>query len=168
VISITDGQIYLEANLFFAGIRPAINAGLSVSRVGGDAMTKAMKKVAGGLRLDMASFRELAAFAQFGSSLDKATQDQLNRGQRLQEILKQPQYSPLPIEKEIVSIYSGISGHADDIQIDRVTEWEDGLLRFMDASHSDILKSIAKDKNLADDVKEKLDTAIDTDNSTWS
>ncbi len=168
VISITDGQIYLEANLFFAGIRPAINAGLSVSRVGGDAMTKAMKKVAGGLRLDMASFRELAAFAQFGSSLDKATQDQLNRGQRLQEILKQPQYAPLPVEQEVVAIYVGISGHADDIEIDRVSEWEAALLRFMESSHADILKVIAKEKDLSDSTKEKLDSAIETFNSTWS
>ncbi len=105
VISITDGQIYLEGNLFFAGIRPAVNAGLSVSRVGGDAQTKAMSQVAGGLRLDMAAFRELAAFAQFGSSLDKATQDQLNRGQRLQEILKQPQYQPVPLAQEVLAIY---------------------------------------------------------------
>jgi len=168
VISITDGQIYLEANLFFAGIRPAINAGLSVSRVGGDAMTKAMKKVAGGLRLDMAAFRELAAFAQFGSSLDKATQDQLNRGQRLQEILKQPQYAPLTLEKEIVSIYGGVSGHADDIEIDRVSEWEAGLLRFMESSHGDILKAIGKNGVLDDKTQEKLDKAIETYNSTWS
>ncbi len=168
VISITDGQIFLEANLFFAGIRPAINAGLSVSRVGGDAMTKAMKKVAGGLRLDMASFRELAAFAQFGSSLDKATQDQLNRGQRLQEILKQPQYTPLPLEKEVVSIYGGISGHADKIEIEHVSDWEAGLLRFMESSNSDILKTIAKEKDLSDATKAKLDQAIETYNSTWS
>jgi F-type H+-transporting ATPase subunit alpha len=168
VISITDGQIYLEANLFFAGIRPAINAGLSVSRVGGDAMTKAMKKVAGGLRLDMASFRELAAFAQFGSSLDKATQDQLNRGQRLQEILKQPQYAPLSVAKEVVAIYSGISGHTDDIEIDRVSEWEAALLRFMESSHADILKTIGKEKDLSDSTKGKLDSAIETFNSTWS
>jgi F-type H+-transporting ATPase subunit alpha len=168
VISITDGQIYLEANLFFAGIRPAINAGLSVSRVGGDAMTKAMKKVAGGLRLDMAAFRELAAFAQFGSSLDKATQDQLNRGQRLQEILKQPQYAPLTLEKEIVSIYGGVSGHADDIEIDRVSEWEAGLLRFMESSHGDILKAIGKNGVLDDKTQEKLNKAIETYNSTWS
>ena len=168
VISITDGQIYLEANLFFAGIRPAINAGISVSRVGGDAMTKAMKKVAGGLRLDMAAFRELAAFAQFGSSLDKATQDQLNRGQRLQEILKQPQYVPLPLEKEAVSIYAGISGHADEVEIDRVSEWEAGLLRFIESSHGDIFKTIAKDKEISDATSEKLDSAIETYNSTWS
>lgn len=168
VISITDGQIYLEANLFFAGIRPAINAGLSVSRVGGDAQTKAMRQVAGGLRLDMASFRDLAAFAQFGSSLDKATQDQLNRGQRLQEILKQAQYQPSPLEKEIVSIYAGTSGLADEVDIERVTEWEEGLLRFMEASHGDILKQIRDEKALSDDLKEKLNSAIKTYNSTWS
>jgi F-type H+-transporting ATPase subunit alpha len=168
VISITDGQIYLEANLFYAGIRPAINAGLSVSRVGGDAQTKAMKQVAGGLRLDMASFRELAAFAQFGSSLDKATQAQLNRGQRLQEILKQPQYQPVSLEHEVVAIYAGTSGLADKIEIERVTEWETALLRYMDASHADILKEIRTKKALSDDLKAKLKSAIESFNSTWS
>jgi F-type H+-transporting ATPase subunit alpha len=168
VISITDGQIYLEANLFYAGIRPAINAGLSVSRVGGDAQTKAMKQVAGGLRLDMASFRELAAFAQFGSSLDKATQAQLNRGQRLQEILKQPQYQPVALEHEIVAIYAGTSGLADKIEIERVTEWEAALLRFMDASHSTLLKEIRTKKALSDDLKAQLKSAIESFNSTWS
>jgi F-type H+-transporting ATPase subunit alpha len=168
VISITDGQIYLEANLFYAGIRPAINAGLSVSRVGGDAQTKAMKQVAGGLRLDMASFRELAAFAQFGSSLDKATQAQLNRGQRLQEILKQPQYAPVSLEHEIVAIYAGTSGLADKIEIERVTEWEAALLRFMDASHSTLLKEIRTKKALSDDLKAQLKSAIESFNSTWS
>ncbi|HEY4717729.1 MAG TPA: F0F1 ATP synthase subunit alpha [Anaerolineales bacterium] len=168
VISITDGQIYLEANLFYAGIRPAINAGLSVSRVGGDAQTKAMKQVAGGLRLDMASFRELAAFAQFGSSLDKATQDQLNRGQRLQEILKQPQYQPVPLEHEVVAIYAGTSGLADKIEIERMTEWEAALLRTMDSSHADLLKEIRTKKALSDELKEKLKQAIQSFNSTWS
>jgi F-type H+-transporting ATPase subunit alpha len=168
VISITDGQIYLEANLFFAGIRPAINAGLSVSRVGGDAQRKAMRQVAGGLRLDMASFRELAAFAQFGSSLDKATQDQLNRGQRLQEILKQPQYRPVPFEKEVISIYAGTSGLADKIEIDRMTEWEEGLLRFMETSHGDILKEIKTKQVLSDELKEEINEAIKAYNSTWS
>ena len=168
VISITDGQIYLEANLFYAGIRPAINAGLSVSRVGGDAQTKAMKQVAGGLRLDMASFRELAAFAQFGSSLDKATQDQLNRGQRLQEILKQPQYQPVPLEHEVVAIYAGTSGLADKIEIERMTEWEAALLRTMDSSHADLLKEIRTKKALSDELKDKLKQAIQSFNSTWS
>jgi F-type H+-transporting ATPase subunit alpha len=168
VISITDGQIYLEANLFYAGIRPAINAGLSVSRVGGDAQTKAMKQVAGGLRLDMASFRDLAAFAQFGSSLDKATQAQLNRGQRLQEILKQPQYKPVSLEHEVVAIFGGTSGLADKIEIERMTEWEAALLRYMDSSHSDLLKEIRAKKTLSDDLKAKLRKAIEDFNSTWS
>jgi F-type H+/Na+-transporting ATPase subunit alpha len=168
VISITDGQIYLEANLFYAGIRPAINAGLSVSRVGGDAQTKAMKQVAGGLRLDMAAFRELAAFAQFGSSLDKATQAQLNRGQRLQEILKQPQFKPVSLENEVVAIFAGTSGLADKIQIERVTEWEEALLRHMQASHGDILKEIRTRKTLSDELKASLRSAIESFNSTWS
>lgn len=168
VISITDGQIYLEANLFYAGIRPAINAGLSVSRVGGDAQTKAMKQVAGGLRLDMASFRDLAAFAQFGSSLDKATQAQLNRGQRLQEILKQPQYKPVSLEHEVVAIFGGTSGLADKIEIERMTEWEAALLRYMDSSHNDLLKEIRSKKALSDDLKAKLRKAIEDFNSTWS
>jgi F-type H+-transporting ATPase subunit alpha len=168
VISITDGQIYLEANLFYAGIRPAINAGLSVSRVGGDAQTKAMKQVAGGLRLDMASFRELAAFAQFGSSLDKATQAQLNRGQRLQEILKQPQYEPVSLEREVVAIYAGTSGLADKIAIERMNEWETAVLRFMETSHGDILKEIRAKKALSDELKAKLKNAIENFNSTWS
>jgi F-type H+-transporting ATPase subunit alpha len=168
VISITDGQIYLEANLFYAGIRPAINAGLSVSRVGGDAQTKAMKQVAGGLRLDMASFRELAAFAQFGSSLDKTTQAQLNRGQRLQEILKQPQFKPVSLENEVVAIFAGTSGLADKIQIERVTEWEEALLRYMESSHGDVLKAIRTQKALSDELKAKLRSAIESFNSTWS
>jgi F-type H+-transporting ATPase subunit alpha len=168
VISITDGQIYLEANLFYAGIRPAINAGLSVSRVGGDAQTKAMKQVAGGLRLDMASFRELAAFAQFGSSLDKATQAQLNRGQRLQEILKQPQYKPVSLEHEVVTIFAGTSGLADKIEIERMTEWEAALLRYMDTSHGDLLKEIRTKKALSDELKAILRKAIEEFNSTWS
>lgn len=167
VISITDGQIYLEANLFYAGIRPAINAGLSVSRVGGDAQTKAMKQVAGGLRLDMASFRELAAFAQFGSSLDKATQAQLNRGQRLQEILKQPQYKPVSLEHEVVAIFGGTSGLADKIEIERMTEWEAALLRYMDSSHADLLKEIRTKKALSDDLKAGLRKAIEDFNGTW-
>jgi F-type H+-transporting ATPase subunit alpha len=168
VISITDGQIYLEANLFYAGIRPAINAGLSVSRVGGDAQTKAMKQVAGGLRLDMAAFRELAAFAQFGSSLDKSTQAQLSRGQRLQEILKQPQYQPVPVEHEVVVVFAGTSALADKVEIERMNEWEAALLRYMEASHADILTEIRTKKALSDDLKTKLRNAIESFNSTWS
>jgi F-type H+-transporting ATPase subunit alpha len=168
VISITDGQIFLESNLFFAGIRPAINAGLSVSRVGGDAQRKAMRQVAGGLRLDMASFRDLAAFAQFGSSLDKATQDQLHRGQRLQEILKQPQYQPVPFAHEVVAIFAGTNKLADQVEIERITEWEAGLISYMEASHSDILKEIRTKMAISDELRPKLREAIESFNSTWS
>jgi len=167
VISITDGQIYLEGDLFNAGIRPAVNAGLSVSRVGGDAQTKAMKQVASGLRLDMAAFRELAAFAQFGSGLDKATQDQLNRGQRLQEILKQPQYQPVSLADQIIAIFGGTKGFADSIDIDRMDDWEKELLLYMDASHSDLIKVISEEKLLSEDTEVKLRTAIDSFNTTW-
>ncbi|MBN2045558.1 MAG: F0F1 ATP synthase subunit alpha [Anaerolineales bacterium] len=168
VISITDGQIYLENDLFFAGIRPAVNAGLSVSRVGGDAQTRAMRQVAGGLRLDMAAFRELAAFAQFGSSLDKATQDQLNRGQRLQEILKQPQYQPVPLAQEVLAIYAGTSSHVDHIEIERVSEWEAAMLRYMENSHPEIIKLLATGRKLSDDQKAGIDKALNTFNATWA
>ena len=168
VISITDGQIYLEGDLFFAGIRPAVNAGLSVSRVGGDAQTRAMRQVAGGLRLDMAAFRELAAFAQFGSSLDKATQDQLNRGQRLQEILKQSQYKPVSLAHEVLGIYAGTNGHVDDVDIERVSEWEAAMLRFMETSHPEIIKMVAKGHKLSDEEKTKIDSAMDAFNASWA
>jgi F-type H+-transporting ATPase subunit alpha len=168
VISITDGQIYLEGNLFYAGIRPAINAGLSVSRVGGDAQSKAMKQVAGGLRLDMASYRELAAFAQFGSSLDKATQDQLNRGQRLQEILKQSQYAPVDLEDEVVAIFAGTNGFADEVPIDRMIDWETSLLRYMETSQGDIMKTIAEEKQISEETEARLREAIAVFNETWS
>ena len=124
VISITDGQIYLESNLFNAGIRPAVNAGISVSRVGGAAQTKAMKQVANRLRLDMAAFRDLAAFAQFGADLDKATQDQLNRGLRLQEVLKQPQYEPMDLEDQVITLFASVNGFADKINLDQLKEWQ--------------------------------------------
>jgi F-type H+-transporting ATPase subunit alpha len=168
VISITDGQIYLENDLFFAGIRPAVNAGLSVSRVGGDAQTGAMRQVAGGLRLDMASFRELAAFAQFGSSLDKATQDQLNRGQRLQEILKQSQYQPVSLADEVFAIYAGTSGYIDDVEIERVSEWEAAMLRYMETSHPEIVKMVATGKKMNDEVLEKVNAALEAFNATWA
>jgi F-type H+-transporting ATPase subunit alpha len=168
VISITDGQIYLESDLFYAGIRPAVNAGLSVSRVGGDAQARAMRQVAGGLRLEMAAFRELAAFAQFGSSLDKATQDQLNRGQRLQEILKQPQYQPVPLADMVIAIFAGINRYADQIEIDRMTEWESSLLRYMATTHPDIVKTIAEKKQISEEIKEKLQNAIQDFNKTWA
>jgi F-type H+-transporting ATPase subunit alpha len=167
VISITDGQIYLENNLFYAGIRPAINVGLSVSRVGGDAQTKAMKQVAGRLRLDMASFRELAAFAQFGSDLDKATQAQLNRGQQLQEILKQSQYEPVSLENQVVILFAGTNGYANEIPIDRMQAWKESLLRYIDTSHSELVKDIAEKKKLTEESEAALQEAIKTFNSTW-
>lgn len=168
VISITDGQIYLEGNLFNAGIRPAVNAGLSVSRVGGDAQTPAMKQVSGGMRLVMAAFRELAAFAQFGSSLDQATQNQLNNGQRMQEILKQAQYQPTTLAEMVIAIYGGINGYADKVAVDRMKNWEEDLLRYMHTSHPDIVKQIATGNKLSDELISKLNTALDAFNSTWS
>jgi F-type H+-transporting ATPase subunit alpha len=167
VISITDGQIYLENNLFYAGIRPAINVGLSVSRVGGDAMTRAMRQVSGRMRLDMAAFRELAAFAQFGSDLDKATQAQLNRGQHLQEILKQPQYEPMSLENQVIEIFAGTNGYADDVDIDRMRAWEVALLRYMETSHPEIGKAISEEKRLSPETEENLRAALASFNSTW-
>jgi F-type H+-transporting ATPase subunit alpha len=160
VISITDGQIYLENDLFYSGIRPAINAGISVSRVGGDAQIKAMKQVAGQLRLDMAAFRELAAFAQFGSDLDKATQARLDRGRRLREVLKQPQFSPVPIANQIVVIYAATNGFADDINLVDMIDWENALVSYIESSHSDLLKSILKAKQITPEIEEQLKTAL--------
>jgi F-type H+-transporting ATPase subunit alpha len=168
VISITDGQIYLESDLFNAGIRPAINAGLSVSRVGGDAQTKAIRQVAGRLRLDMASYREVAAFAQFGSDLDKATQAQLGRGQRLQEILKQPQYKPVPLANQVAVLFAATNGFADDIPIDQVSEWETALLRNLEASHPEILSDIVARKIITDETREELTAAIKDFNQAWT
>lgn len=167
VISITDGQIYLENNLFYAGIRPAVNVGLSVSRVGGDAQTRAMKQVAGRLRLDMASFRELAAFAQFGSDLDKSTQSQLNRGQHLQEILKQPQYEPMSLEHQVMVIFAGTQGYADKVPLDRMRAWETALLRYLEGSYPGIGKDIAEKKRISDETMAKLRSALDSFTSTW-
>jgi len=167
VISITDGQIYLEGNLFYAGIRPAVNVGLSVSRVGGDAQTRAFRQVAGRLRLDMAAFRELAAFAQFGSDLDKATQAQLNRGQHLQEILKQPQYQPLSLENQVTEIFAGTRGYADNVSLDKMRQWETSLLRYMDTSHPDIGKAIIEEKRITPETEEKLEQALTAFMSTW-
>jgi F-type H+-transporting ATPase subunit alpha len=167
VISITDGQIYLEGNLFYAGIRPAVNVGLSVSRVGGDAQTRAFRQVAGRLRLDMAAFRELAAFAQFGSDLDKATQSQLNRGQHLQEILKQPQYQPLSLEHQIIEIFAGTRGYSDGVQLERMRQWETMLLRYMETSHPEVGKAITEDKRISPDTEEKLIKALEAFMSTW-
>ncbi len=167
VISITDGQIYLEGNLFYAGIRPAVNVGLSVSRVGGDAQTKAMKQVAGRLRLDMAAFRELAAFAQFGSDLDKATQAQLNRGQHLQEILKQSQYQPMSLENQVIEIFAGTRGYSDGVALDRMKAWEGALLRYMETSHPDLGKSITDEKRITPETEERLKQALDAFVASW-
>jgi len=168
VISITDGQIYLESNLFYAGIRPAVNVGISVSRVGGDAQTKAMKQVASRLRLDMANFRELAAFAQFGSDLDKFTQQQLTRGQHLQEILKQPQYEPMSLENQVMVIFAGTNGFADKVPLEQMRAWEVALLRFMETSHPDIGRSIAENKRITDENMQALRSALDEFTRTWA
>ena len=167
VISITDGQIYLESDLFNAGIRPGINVGLSVSRVGGDAQSKAMKQVAGGLRLDMAAYRDVAAFAQFGSDLDQATQAQLGRGQRLQEILKQPQYVPQELEQEVVAIFAGTRGYADEVPVDQVRDWEADLLRHVESSHGDLLRDIAEQKAISPESEERLEEVILNFNRGW-
>jgi F-type H+-transporting ATPase subunit alpha len=167
VISITDGQIYLETDLFNAGIRPAINVGQSVSRVGGDAQTEAMNQIAGHLRLDMASYREVAAFALFSQDLDKATQSQLARGQRLQEILKQPQYEPLELEEEVVSIYAGTNGYADEIPVDDVQRWEAALRRYMHSAHPELLSRIAEEKELTEETEGQLEEAIEAFNRGW-
>jgi F-type H+-transporting ATPase subunit alpha len=161
VISITDGQIYLESDLFYANIRPAINPGISVSRVGGHAQIKAMKQVAGRLRLDYAQYRELAAFAQFGSDLDKTTQDQLARGERIVEVLKQPQYVPMPVEKQIAIIYAVTNGYMDNVEVDKVRQWERDFHDFMDAKHAEVLREIRQKKALGDDLVEQLKSAID-------
>jgi F-type H+-transporting ATPase subunit alpha len=168
VISITDGQIYLESELFNAGIRPGINVGLSVSRVGGDAQRRAMRQVAGRLRLDMAAFREVAAFAQFGSDLDKATQAQLARGQRLQEILKQPQYQPVDLEKQVAVLFAGGQGFADHVPVDRVKDWEAALVRTLDTSHPEVLRDIADKKQITPENDKALRQALDAFQRGWS
>ena len=160
VISITDGQIYLIPSLFAAGVRPAIDVGISVSRVGGNAQIKAMKKVAGSLRLDLAQFRELEAFAQLGSELDKATLKQLERGYRLVELLKQDQYQPMPVEEQVVSIYTGVEGYLDDIPVEKVRQFEKEFLEYMRQKHQDILEHIATKKTLPEDIEAKLINAI--------
>jgi F-type H+-transporting ATPase subunit alpha len=161
VISITDGQIFLETGLFFQGIRPAINVGLSVSRVGSSAQTKAMKKVAGSIKLELAQYREMAAFAQFGSDLDASTQKLLNRGARLTELLKQPQFSPLPFEEQTAVIFAGTQGYLDAIPVDRVTDYEAQLLSYLRSEGADVLAEIRSSKDLADDTRAKLVAALD-------
>jgi F-type H+-transporting ATPase subunit alpha len=161
VISITDGQIYLESALFYSGIRPAVNVGLSVSRVGGSAQIKAMKQIAGSLRLDLAQFRELEAFAQFGSDLDKITQAQLARGSRLVEILKQPQYKPIPVENQILIIYAATKGYVDDYPLDALGKYEQELYSFFETKHATTLDELREKKSLDDDLKKKVNSALD-------
>ncbi|GAA0064062.1 F0F1 ATP synthase subunit alpha [Clostridium sp. CTA-1] len=160
VISITDGQIFLEADLFNAGQRPAVNAGISVSRVGGNAQIKAMKQVAGTLRLDLAQYRELAAFSQFGSDLDKESVKRLEKGKRLVEILKQPQYRPMPVEKEIIILYGVVNNHLSDIPVNKIKAFEEELFKYMDTHYREIEKEILEKKQLTDELKSKLDKAI--------
>jgi F-type H+-transporting ATPase subunit alpha len=167
VISITDGQIYLETNLFNAGIRPAVNVGISVSRVGGDAQTKAMKQVAGRLRLDMASYRELAAFALMASDLDKATQQQLGRGQRMQEILKQPQYSPMSLQDQVIVLFAGTNGYADQVPLTNMAQWQTDLLKFMEASHPEVGRDITEKKMITDSNRASMIKALDAFRHTW-
>jgi F-type H+-transporting ATPase subunit alpha len=161
VISITDGQIFLETDLFYSGVRPAINVGLSVSRVGGSAQVKAMKQVAGTLRLALAQYREMAAFAQFGSDLDAATQRQLNRGARLVEILKQGQYVPLPVEKQVISIFAANNGYVDEYETTDVQRYEKEMISFMESNYSDVLSTLAEKKAIDDELEGKIKAALD-------
>ncbi|TIO08177.1 F0F1 ATP synthase subunit alpha [Mesorhizobium sp.] len=168
VISITDGQIFLETNLFFQGVRPAVNVGLSVSRVGSSAQIKAMKQVAGSIKGELAQYREMAAFAQFGSDLDAATQRLLNRGSRLTELLKQPQFSPLKVEEQVAVIFAGVNGYLDKLAIDQVGKFEHGLLSHMRSAGKDVLDGIRKEKALSDDLRAKLKAEIDTFAKTFA
>jgi F-type H+-transporting ATPase subunit alpha len=162
VISITDGQIFLETDLFFQGIRPAVNVGLSVSRVGSAAQTKAMKKVAGKIKGELAQYREMAAFAQFGSDLDATTQRLLARGSRLTELLKQSQFSPLKIEEQVVVIYAGVNGYLDALPVNRVRAFEDGLLTLVRKNHADLLETIRTSKDLSDASASQLKSIVET------
>jgi F-type H+-transporting ATPase subunit alpha len=168
VISITDGQIFLETDLFYQGIRPAVNVGLSVSRVGSSAQTKAMKKVAGRIKGELAQYREMAAFAQFGSDLDATTQRLLNRGSRLTELLKQPQFSPLKMEEQVVVIYAGVNGYLDPIAVNRVRAFEDGLLTLVRSKNADILEDIRKSGDLSDATAAKLKGVVDAYAKTFA
>ena len=162
VISITDGQIFLESDLFYAGIRPAVNAGLSVSRVGGNAQIKAMKKVAGPLRLELAQFRELAAFAAFGSDLDPTTQKQLNRGLRLQEILKQGQYVPMSVDKQVVLIYAVTKGYLDNVPTNRVRDYEEQLSVYLDSRGGDLMTALGQSQAIDDKTEPQLKSVLET------
>jgi F-type H+-transporting ATPase subunit alpha len=161
VISITDGQIFLETDLFFQGIRPAVNVGLSVSRVGSSAQTKAMKKVAGKIKGELAQYREMAAFAQFGSDLDATTQRLLNRGSRLTELLKQPQFSPLKMEEQVCVIWAGTNGYLDALPVNKVRSFEDGLLSLLRGKNADLLNAIRDSRDLSDDNAAKLKTVVE-------
>ena len=161
VISITDGQIFLETELFNSGVRPAINVGISVSRVGGSAQSKAMKQVAGTLKLDLSQYREKQAFAQFGSDLDEATQKQLARGERLVSILNQAQYVPMKMEEQVISIFSVTNGYCDDFEVSRIPEYETGLRKFISTSHAGILSTIQTEGKLSDDTTSKLKSAVE-------
>jgi len=161
VISITDGQIYLLTDLFYAGIRPAISTGLSVSRVGGAAQIKAMRQVAGRLRLDLSQYRDMAAFAQFASDLDKRTRDQLERGKRMEELLKQDQFEPMPVSQQVIVLFAGGNGYMDEVPVDKVRQFEKELLRFLSSSHPGIEQAIAKEKALSPDTEKLLRGAID-------
>src|SRR5215217_618053 len=168
VISITDGQIYLEPELFFAGVRPAVNVGISVSRVGGNAQTKAMKKIAGSLRLDLAAYRELEAFAQLGTELDKATQRQLDRGARLVELLKQPQYKPMPVEQEVMVVYAGTKGYLDDVPLNRIGEFQNSFLQYVDSSAPAVRQSLQSKPELTKELEEQLKQALnDFKSKVW-
>jgi F-type H+-transporting ATPase subunit alpha len=162
VISITDGQIFLETELFYQGIRPAVNVGISVSRVGSSAQIKAMKQVAGTMKSDLAQYREMAAFAQFGSDLDAVTQRLLNRGQRLTELLKQPQFAPFPVEEQVVSIYAGTRGYLDKLAVNQIGRFETQLLQTLRASHKEILDGIRKEKALTPDLESKLKAVLES------
>ena len=167
VISITDGQIFLETDLFNAGQRPALNIGISVSRVGSAAQTKAMKKVAAPLKLDLAQYRSLAAFAQFASDLDKATRDQLTRGEKLSEVIKQPQYQPLPVEKQVAILYAATTGKLDDVPTPRVKEFETGFYRYLETEKADVLKELGKSKELSDEIAKSLEDALNSFRETF-
>jgi F-type H+/Na+-transporting ATPase subunit alpha len=168
VISITDGQIYLESDLFNAGQRPALNVGISVSRVGSAAQTKAMKKVAGPLKLDLAQYRELAAFAQFASDLDKATRDQLTRGEKTSEVLKQPQYEPLPVEKQVAILWVVTNGYLDDVPTARVREFETQFYRFLETERSELLSTLGERRELTDEIVDGLRDAAESFKQTFS
>ena len=167
VISITDGQIFLETDLFYSGVRPAVNVGISVSRVGGNAQIKAMKKVAGRLRLDLAQFREIEAFAQFGTELDAATQRQLDRGRRTVEILKQGQYEPMPVEEQVMVIFAATQGFLDDLDVSRIRGWEVGFLEYMGTNHPEVGEAIRDERVMSDETEAALRGAIESYSDTF-